>query len=47
MMFLDPHKRSVPRNVETNIEISMKPSQIILVEGENNNNPNCLSLSVS
>jgi hypothetical protein len=47
MMFLGAPKRSVPRDVETNIEISMKPSQIILVEGKNNNNPNCLSLSVS
>ncbi len=49
-IFLARPKRSAPSDIETIVEISIKPSQFVLIENQdnnNNNNPNCLSLSVS
>ncbi|CAF3837772.1 unnamed protein product, partial [Rotaria sp. Silwood1] len=40
-------KRSVRSDVETNMKIEVKPSQLILLEDQNNNNSNCLILNFS
>ena len=49
IIFVDPPKRSIPSDIETIIEVGIKPSQFVLIENpdKNKTNPNCLVLSVS
>jgi hypothetical protein len=42
-----PKRPSSSDDVNTNVEIVIKPSQFILIEDKTNNNSNCLVLNVS
>ena len=47
MIYLARRKHSIRSDIETHMNIEIKPSQLILLEDQNNNNSNCFVFNVS